>query len=148
VPTRSALEEAPRKTKCQVATLVHVCATLCWTRWQLKTRRLKTTLGALELIWHREALEHATDPNESLERRAADTARTFLQARIYAPVETSCLLDSLALVKFLARQGLRAHIVFGVTGDPFSAHCWVQVKDMVLSDTAGNVNAYTPIRVV
>ena len=43
---------------------------------------------------------------------------------------------------------MHANLVFGVTGDPFSAHCWVQVDELVLNDTLGNANAYTPIRTV
>ena len=59
-----------------------------------------------------------------------------------------CLLDSIALVRFLARRGLYAQLVFGVTDDPFSAHCWVQAGDLVLNDTVGDVSAHTPIRVI
>lgn len=64
------------------------------------------------------------------------------------PVETRCLLDSIAIVKFLARRHFHANIVIGVTGDPFSAHCWAQIHDMVLNDTIGNVRSFTPIRVI
>lgn len=52
------------------------------------------------------------------------------------------------MIIFLARRRLHASIVFGVTGDPFGAHCWVQTSDLVLSDTLGNATGHTPIRVV
>jgi hypothetical protein len=58
------------------------------------------------------------------------------------------LLDSLAMVMFLAKRGLHASIVIGVTSAPFSAHCWVQTGDLVLNDTVGNARAFTPIRVI
>jgi hypothetical protein len=49
---------------------------------------------------------------------------------------------------FLARRGLYANLVFAVTTDPFAAHCWAQVDDLVLNDSVGNAQSYTPIRIV
>lgn len=72
----------------------------------------------------------------------------FLRARRFVPVSACCLLDSIALVRFLARKGYCAHLVFGVIGEPFAAHCWVQHGEAILNDTLGHVTAHTPIRVI
>ena len=72
-------------------------------------------------------------------------AETFRRARLYVPIETCCLLDSLSLIDFLSRRRLPARLVFGVTSDPFAAHCWVQAGEWVLNDLVGNVIAHTPI---
>jgi hypothetical protein len=56
-----------------------------------------------------------------------------------------CLFDSLALIHFLAQYGLYPDWVFGVSADPFEAHCWVQAGQVVLNDTVERVSAFTPI---
>ena len=56
-----------------------------------------------------------------------------------------CLFDSLALIHFLARFRVFPDWVFGVTADPFEAHCWVQTGGVVLNDTVERVSAFTPI---
>lgn len=77
-----------------------------------------------------------------------ELAQQFNRARLMVPIEPCCLPDSLALIRFLARRRILSHIVFGVTAEPFSAHCWVQVGDMVLNDTVGNALAHTPVKVL
>lgn len=72
----------------------------------------------------------------------------FRWARRYVPIDTVCLLDSLAMLRFLSKRGVRANMVFAVASDPFSAHCWIQAGDIVLSDTLGNAKAHTPIWVL
>jgi hypothetical protein len=85
---------------------------------------------------------------ESDQAKLLAAADAFLKARKLVPVGTSCLLDSLAMAKFLNRRCMRVNVVVGVTGDPFSAHCWVQAGHMVLNDALGNVRIYSPIRVL
>jgi hypothetical protein len=58
-----------------------------------------------------------------------------------------CLFYSLALGAFLVRQGFRPRWVFGVTVNPFSAHCWLQLGPVVVNDSAENVQRYTRIMV-
>jgi hypothetical protein len=59
-----------------------------------------------------------------------------------------CLQDSLALVGFLASEGVAAHWVIGVKSAPFAAHAWVQSGSLVLNDLHDNVRHYKPILVV
>jgi hypothetical protein len=64
------------------------------------------------------------------------------------PAGTNCLLDSLALLRWLgpARDG--ACLVFGVKLDPFAAHCWLQTDAMLLNDRTEHVRRFEPVRVI
>jgi len=77
--------------------------------------------------------------------RALSLVSVFDRLRWYYPRPYLCLFDSLALIHFLARFGVFPDWVFGVTADPFEAHCWVQAGNVVLNDTVERVSAFTPI---
>jgi Transglutaminase-like superfamily len=59
-----------------------------------------------------------------------------------------CLFDSLALINFLAHQGMFPRWVIGVTTHPFAAHAWVQNDGVVINDLHERVRRYMPILVV
>jgi hypothetical protein len=81
--------------------------------------------------------------------RARVLVETFMRYRIFLfSSKNECLYDSLALIEFLARNGIYADWVFGVQTRPFAAHCWVQQGDIVFNDTVEHVSGYTPIMVV
>lgn len=77
--------------------------------------------------------------------RARSLVSVFDHLRWYYPRPYLCLFDSLALIHFLARFRVFPDWVFGVTADPFEAHCWVQTGGVVLNDTVERVSAFTPI---
>ena len=82
-----------------------------------------------------------------------DKARTLLRVfRYLRPLlfaaEDHCLLNSLALLEFLAWYRLHPNWVFGVRTTPFQAHCWLQHGDLVLDDRLAHLVPYTPIMVV
>ena len=77
--------------------------------------------------------------------RTRSLVSVFDRLRLYYPRSYLCLFDSLALIHFLARFGVFPDWVFGVTADPFEAHCWVQSGKVVLNDTVERVSAFTPI---
>lgn len=124
--------------------VVEALAIVCWTQIQLKTRSLKATLNSTVACRRRTGALDRCD----IEPRLLKETLTFLKARKLVPVENRCLLDSLSLTAFLARRDLYASIVFGVTSDPFSAHCWVQSGKIVLNDTLGHTRAYTVVQVI
>ena len=59
-----------------------------------------------------------------------------------------CLYDSLALINFLAREGMFPRWVIGVGARPFRAHSWVQSAGIVLNDQPEHVRQFCPILVV
>lgn len=150
LPTCSAIEQpvATSGRRLSAAIVVEVMATVWWVRHQLKTRALKTILETACAYRDSKTGAHevaaSTDPEDNLLR----ANEKFARARRYVPIEPICLLDSLSLLRFLSRRGLSANIVFGVTPEPFAAHCWVQAGEMVLNETLTDANAHTPIRKV
>jgi len=59
-----------------------------------------------------------------------------------------CLHDSLALLDFLAGEGILATWILGVRTGPFAAHAWVQSGGVVLSDQHEHVRQFQPILTV
>jgi hypothetical protein len=87
------------------------------------------------------------EPIEGACSRAATLALQFERLRPCIPKSGRCLPNSLMLLGFLRRHGVRAQLVVGVRSFPFEAHCWVQHKGVVLNDTVEHVGWYVPIAV-
>jgi Transglutaminase-like superfamily len=68
--------------------------------------------------------------------------------KITTQASDACLLNTIALGEFLAKNHIYPNYIFGVTTNPFSAHCWLQLGNVVLNDTSENVSQYTPILVI
>ncbi len=123
---------------------------------------LNDAIGAASAIWstsrrlRREPfakiLSQLQADQEALPRSEADRvlvlAGRFLRHRALVPVRSVCLLDSLALRRFMRRRGGHADLVFGVIASPFAAHCWLQCEDLVLNDRLERIEAFTPILVL
>lgn len=144
-PTHSVIELTGGCASAKPADILLVLAIV----WGTRRRLRKHTLGAVleGVVREREAGRRLPPPSLD-EAPLLEAAAGFALSRRWIPVEPSCLLDSVALTRYLARRGVAGHIVFGVTDSPFAAHCWVQVGELVLNDTVGNTMAYMPIRVV
>lgn len=78
----------------------------------------------------------------------ASLARLFYRLRPIYPHKPICLHDSIALYVFLNSYGYYPDWVFGVTAEPFHAHCWLQQGGIVLNDSLDSIGRYTPIMVV
>lgn len=149
-PSRSAIEQPPTIAgqRIGIAIVFEVMAIVCSTRHQLKTRALKTNLNEASAYRDRKTGAFKGTTPAVPEGNLLQAHSQFARARRYVPIEPICLLDSLSLLRFLSRRGLSANIVFGVTPEPFAAHCWIQAGDMVLNETLSDANAHTPIRVI
>lgn len=145
-PARSVSEQCAYNQQPGISLAAEVIAAVGSMRLQLARRGLVNTLDSVA-AYRRAKTPRIPRKNGSDEGRLYEIASLFLRARVYAPIGPRCLLDSLAMSRFLSRRRLYANIVIGVTGDPFAAHAWVQAGDLVLNDTVGNANAYTPILV-
>lgn len=66
----------------------------------------------------------------------------------WLPFQGVCLYRSFLLLRVLRWRGHDARWVFGVRTWPFHAHCWLQVGDAALDDTADRLQGLTPIMVV
>lgn len=148
-PTRSTIEQSDQCRRINGLLIIEVLMTVISSKQKMGIRHFGNIIESLA-IYRRQRAEPppSGDQVEPYVERLGDVAKAFNRARLYVPAEPSCLVDSLSMVRFLARRGLFANMVFGVTLDPFAAHCWVQHRNVVLNDTVGNANAHTPIRLV
>lgn len=148
LPARSVFEQSGPSRSLSLPVLLEVVALVLSTRRALRAHRLAYVIESLV----RYRRKHAGNPPPQTTTLApkiiCNAANSFRCARLYLPVTMSCLLDSLSLIKFLSRRQISANIVFGVTRDPFAAHCWAQIGDTVLNDTVGNAAAHMPIRII
>jgi hypothetical protein len=141
---RSILELPATREDLGIRAMLEVLAIVLLTQTRLKLMGFKSTI-----TWALRPAKHSQIKHIEFDACiAASAAYLFLRARKLVPLDTCCLLDSLAMARFLGARGLRANIVIGVTGDPFTAHCWVQAADLVLNDAIGNVRMYSQIRVL
>jgi hypothetical protein len=70
----------------------------------------------------------------------------FAKMRTFAfTASNECLFDSLVLSEFLSRYWIFPHWVFGVTTNPFAAHCWLQQGSVVINDSPEHVRRFSPI---
>lgn len=128
-----------RDTTLSSASLIDVMSVLI--DQQIARRILATrNLGAIATdLGRADRASHKIDVDTCL-----DVAAAFHRARRYAPAIDQCLVRGLAMKRTLLRRKCDAWLLIGVAM-PFSAHCWVQVGDIVLTDTIDTVLPYSPI---
>ncbi|WP_447952956.1 lasso peptide biosynthesis B2 protein [Sphingopyxis chilensis] len=98
--------------------------------------------GILDIVAR---LERDRSRNASCDERVIqNTAAAFLHSRRLVSAADQCLVRGIAMKRLLAQRGCDASLVLGVTM-PFSAHCWVQASDVVLTDTLDIIRRYQPI---
>ena len=147
LPSQSTLETPCPDRHVSLDVVRDVFLVVAMMRWQLKVRRLKPILQALS-DYRRIRTSPLVEDEAEFQKRLSEAATAFNRVRPYVPIETCCLIDSLSMVRFLAKRGLHAHLVMGVACDPFSAHAWVQHGPLVLNETVGAAQAHVPIRVI
>ena len=113
----------------------------------LQFRSIKSVVGAAARRRARTETRAAASPAELGKVRGLVGAFLYLRP-VFFTARQACLLDSLTLLNFLARYRIFPQWVFGVTANPFYAHCWVQQGDAVFNDTPDFVRGFTPILVV
>lgn len=147
-PSRSAAELPSQTKRPAVLHVPEVWADVWTCRRMLRTQPFRDVLDAI--VQYRKVHDASARLGVCPKQQDHLLLHTsiFQRARLYVPIEPRCLMDSLALTRFLARRHHSANIVFGVTHEPFAAHCWAQTGDLVLNDTLGNARSHTPIRVV
>jgi hypothetical protein len=98
----------------------------------------------LNLVLERVARRRCRSAPAPVERLAARSTR-YDQVRRLSPFARRCLLDSLALDAWLGDKAGDRRLIFGVTPEPFAAHCWLQSDQAILNDQYERVSRYTPI---
>ena len=140
LPSKSALEQARQQDHagwmmaCEVAMLAFAA------RVALRRLALKSILDRLSARRQRDT---PTPPDTNLEQ----LAQGFARCRRLVPLRPRCLPDSIAFLWFAMRRGHAPQLVFGVEAFPFTAHCWVQDGDVILTDALDHASRFTPIMV-
>jgi hypothetical protein len=111
-------------------------------------RRLITTRTRLIIDFVHNRKRMNSHHSKAQSTKLISLISTFNTLRPFYPRPYLCLFDSLALVEFLATYQTFPTLVFGVRGEPFQAHCWVQHEDLLLNDSVAHVAAFTPIMTV
>lgn len=140
LPTRSALEfDLPMAHLSRVA--------VAGISQLFTTARRKTSTLSQNL----EALRQRREPSqlgEAMQAKAYECVHAFLMTRRLVPTQNRCLQRSIALIEFLSWHGIFPTLVIGVRMQPFGAHAWAQMEDVVLNDYLDEVLVYTPILAV
>jgi len=111
--------------------------------------KLRPIQSIVEAVRDRKARRAARSPREADPARLRSLVTAFTRLRpLFYTLRSACLLDSLTLMHFLGAEGIQPDWVFGVKTEPFDAHCWVQLGDVLLNDTPDRVRQYSPILVV
>ena len=148
VPLRSASELASRRQPAGFTVILEVAWLVYTTRHRLRTRNIGELLDAHVDRCRGLANQGDVTRADSDMDAFVTAADQYQAARRFVPTEHSCLLDSLALDRFLAKRGLESRLVFGVNAEPFSAHAWLQAGDMALNETVSYARMHTPILVL
>jgi hypothetical protein len=67
-------------------------------------------------------------------------------AGVFYPGRARCLEQSLALYVLLRRRGVAAALRIGVQPYPFSAHAWVELNGVPLSERPEAIQQFVPIQ--
>ena len=127
-----------------ILTLQIILAHRAARRW-LRRRSLKALLqdlrdGGDRAATVRDQTGRQNEPNAALSRIAA----AFRASQRVSNSIDQCLPRGIALYTLLQRRGFTPNLVIGVT-IPFTAHCWVQIGNRVVSDSLDRVRSFTPI---
>lgn len=107
----------------------------------LRTEELKPIVDRLRRRKQRKA--EAVKPLDY--HKASQLVSIFQYLRPLYPRRHLCLYDSLALIEFLAFYRVFPSWVYGVTAEPFYAHCWVQDAGALFNESVEVACSYTPI---
>ncbi len=114
--------------------------------WATLSLRFRTMASLAGTVSRRNARLLAQENAGSSD--VVDAVAGYLRIRplLYSAHER-CLFDSLALLEFLASEGIGARWVIGVRIRPFGAHAWLQRGSVVVNDHHERVRAFRPILV-
>lgn len=119
VDTRGATWLAPRAAADGLALLF----ALFWARRIVRQKRWDIAVASIT-TWKARVGEGIGD---------AAIVTKYEEARPWFPERRVCFFDSLSLVAFMLSRGVRADWVVGVSGRPFSAHCWIEKDGLILN---------------
>ena len=113
------------------------------TAWLLRGNRLLEVIEIVRETSPRTSLV-PRDQHRSIQSLVRAASATALVLRSH----DRCLVRGLAFHRSCRKRGLNTRLVIGVIAHPFTAHCWVQLGDVVLVGGYEQARLYTPILVL
>ncbi len=110
-------------------------------RWRLVRSGLPQTVAAARNV----STSGLTPIDEAASASAAlRLGRSVERTLGTLPFDSRCLIRSLVLLRILARRGLEASMVLGVSAKPgFTAHAWVEYEGIPLLPTSARFERLT-----
>ncbi len=122
--------------------LVRMARAWLWARAMLTFRPMHAVIESVRS----RGTDHAAPESPLDWERARSLVRVFVHLRpLFYSARGACLLDSLAMLRFLRAYELHPRWVFGVRTAPFHAHCWLQHGPVLFNDLPDRVRQYAPI---
>jgi hypothetical protein len=116
--------------------LIACVVCLSFTRCLLKATSLRRAL-----IWaYGRSVPTSSEPPDDDWIRS--TARQVALAGSVCPFSVQCLEKSLCFLWLTRRAGLDARLRFGVLPNPFSAHAWIEHRDVPINDAPEHLGMY------
>jgi hypothetical protein len=95
--------------------------------------------------WHKCLRRSPVFAADSQQQQLIDTIDGVIRRSASKLPSISCKERALCCRFMLHSAGVKAKLLMGVRFGPFSAHCWCEVDDRILTDSAESCEAYTPI---
>lgn len=118
-----------------------------WMQRRVEKRLVATSLFDVLHATHASLAKRANH-SKRMNQAARACVRGFEHARLIRTAADRCLPRSIALALNLAARDCPSQLVIGVKFAPFAAHCWVQHRADVLSDSVEEVRRYRPILIL
>lgn len=128
-------------------TLWHFHASIRSSFWARERLSRHSLISTVQLILSRRTAHNHPAPELNMQRMEF-LVNAFNHWHNFFSTPNACLYDSLSLLDFLAQFDMYPSLVFGVTPDPFQAHCWLQHGSVLLNDSLSRVADYTPLMIV
>lgn len=120
--------------------VIHFLRSWAYASWILRYRSLQ---AAVESVRKR---KHPWELDAAETERTVNLVKVFMTARsFFFSSNDKCLLNALALVTFLSYYKQFPDWMIGVRTNPFSAHSWVQHRDILFDDTLEKICEYRTI---
>jgi hypothetical protein len=123
--------------------VVRFFSSCAWATFRLRFCKIEYTVNAVKRRKAGFERFSSTDIHKARELTAI-----FSVLRALFPRNYLCLYDSLALIHFLGRYEVFPDWVFGVTLEPWGAHCWVQNGRFIFNEDVEEAAGYTPVMLV
>lgn len=130
--------------KSTLSVAVPIATSLNWARTRLSQYSLISTIHAI-IEW-RALCHHSSNDIDLIGSRFLVNA--FMRWLQFYSKPNACLLESLALLHFLAKYQVFPSLVFGVISEPFHSHCWLQIDSMLINDTMSRISQFRPIMLI